>query len=261
MRVSDELTFVHEGDTPTLAAAAVCEQGTARYFWKESWASGFIDGAAASAITLPAVEKGGIYTCLVFDAYGNGAEICYEVVNMDAIRYAWSEDRSGCTASYGDASPEITENGAVSAVTVPPTCTASGKAVYTAVFTNPRFTAQTLEEELEPIGHAPAEAVRENETEASYDLVVYCGVCGAELSRETVKTGPTVVPGDVNGNGKVETADARLALRRAIGLEKYPEGSVEFLACDVTGDGSVGTNDARFILRRAIGLQDPGIVW
>jgi len=41
-------------------------------------------------------------------------------------------------------------------------------------------------------GHTESEAVTENETEAtctengSYDAVVYCGVCGEELSRETV---------------------------------------------------------------------------
>ena len=44
--------------------------------------------------------------------------------------------------------------------------------------------------------HVPGEAVRENvndpgcETEGSYDEVVYCTVCGEELSRETKKTEP-----------------------------------------------------------------------
>ena len=70
-----------------------------------------------------------------------------------------------------------------------------------------------------------------------------------------------VKPGDVDFNGKVDTADARLALRRAINLETYAEGSPEFIACDVTKDGKVGTDDARFILRHAIGLTDPGIDW
>ena len=72
---------------------------------------------------------------------------------------------------------------------------------------------------------------------------------------------PVIVKGDNDGNGKVETSDARLALRRAIGLEKYPEGSCEFIACDVDESSDVGTDDARFILRRAIGLKDPEINW
>ena len=46
--------------------------------------------------------------------------------------------------------------------------------------------------EIAALGHTPAEAVKENEkaatcTEAgSYDSVVYCSVCGEEISRETV---------------------------------------------------------------------------
>ena len=72
---------------------------------------------------------------------------------------------------------------------------------------------------------------------------------------------PEVLPGDVDGNSKVDTADARLALRQSIGLEKYAEDSREFKACDVTKDGKVGTEDARFILRHAIGLTDAGITW
>ncbi len=72
---------------------------------------------------------------------------------------------------------------------------------------------------------------------------------------------PEVLPGDVDGNGKIETKDARLALRCSIGLEKYEAGSPEYLACDVTKDGKVGTDDARFILRKSVGLKDPEITW
>ena len=70
---------------------------------------------------------------------------------------------------------------------------------------------------------------------------------------------PTVVKGDVDGNGKIETADARLALRCSIGLESYAADSREFKAADVDGKGGVTTSDARYILRKSIGLTDPGI--
>ena len=63
--------------------------------------------------------------------------------------------------------------------------------------------------------------------------------------------------GDVDGDGNITTADARLALRRAIGLEKYEKGSAQFRACDVDKDGSVTTGDARLILRAVVGLEDP----
>ena len=94
-----------------------------------------------------------------------------------------------------------------------------------------------------------------------------CAVCGtvetAVIPKGSKLTDPSAhyTPGDVDGNGKVETADARFALRRAIGLEKYPEGSREFLACDVNKDGKAGTDDARYILRHSIGLKDPAISW
>ena len=72
---------------------------------------------------------------------------------------------------------------------------------------------------------------------------------------------PEFKPGDVDGNGKIETTDARLALRCSIGLEKYEAGSPEYLACDVNKDNKVGTDDARFILRKSVGLKDPEITW
>ena len=67
------------------------------------------------------------------------------------------------------------------------------------------------------------------------------------------------VPGDVDCDGAVGTADARLALRKAIGLESYAENSRAFRAADADGNGAVDTADARLILRRAIGLTDPEI--
>ena len=52
----------------------------------------------------------------------------------------------------------------------------------------------TVQKEIPALGHTPAETVRENELAAtcvaggSYDSVVYCTVCKAELFRETVET-------------------------------------------------------------------------
>ena len=65
----------------------------------------------------------------------------------------------------------------------------------------------------------------------------------------------TGVPGDVSGDGVVTAEDARLALRAAVGLENYEEGSAEFLAADATKDGAITAEDARLILRAAVGLD------
>ena len=71
------------------------------------------------------------------------------------------------------------------------------------------------------------------------------------------ETETDVMLGDVDMDGKITASDARLALRRAVDLETYPEGSKEFIACDVDHDGKVTANDARSILRAAVDLEDP----
>ena len=62
-----------------------------------------------------------------------------------------------------------------------------------------------------------------------------------------------VVLGDVDGNGEINVADARLALRQAVSLENL--NGVYLFAGKVGGD-SVGVSEARKILRAAVGLDD-----
>lgn len=78
-----------------------------------------------------------------------------------------------------------------------------------------------------------------------------------DLALTDKNTPPDYIPGDVDGDGKISSADARLALRRSVNLENYPEGSVQYLACDVDADGEVTSADARLILRASVGLEDP----
>ena len=61
------------------------------------------------------------------------------------------------------------------------------------------------------------------------------------------------VAGDVNGDGKVTTADAREALRAAVGLENLTDAQKK--KADADGDGKVSTSDARELLRKATGLD------
>ena len=60
---------------------------------------------------------------------------------------------------------------------------------------------------------------------------------------------------DVDRNGAVTTADARYALRAAVGLDEYPPYSLYFRHADADGSGSITTSDARIILRVAVGLE------
>ena len=91
-------------------------------------------------------------------------------------------------------------------------------------------------------------------TAAPGEQMRVCTVCGQKETQTIPQLTPTVLPGDVNQDGRVTAADARLALRRAVGLETYEEGSEKFLACDANGDGRITASDARLILRAAVGL-------
>ncbi|MBR5496985.1 MAG: dockerin type I repeat-containing protein [Clostridia bacterium] len=80
-----------------------------------------------------------------------------------------------------------------------------------------------------------------------------------------VKPGYLVIPGatedgkyllgDVNLDGRINAADARLALRISARLEDYPDvADVVFKNSDVNGDGIITAADARIILRVSAGL-------
>ncbi|MBQ2920052.1 MAG: discoidin domain-containing protein, partial [Oscillospiraceae bacterium] len=73
-------------------------------------------------------------------------------------------------------------------VVTAPTCTESGYTTYTCTVCGDSYVG----DEVAALGHTEGEVARENEvvptctTAGSYDIVVYCTVCGEEVSRETV---------------------------------------------------------------------------
>ena len=110
--------------------------------------------------------------------------------------YKWKEDYSKCTAiskcSHCPKKDKVKSKRVEKKVTFA-TCTEGGSITYTAIFRNKKLNT-SITVETPALDHTPAEAVRENEVAAtctakgSYDRVVYCAVCKAELSRETVET-------------------------------------------------------------------------
>lgn len=62
----------------------------------------------------------------------------------------------------------------------------------------------------------------------------------------------SALPGDADLDGNVTAADARIALRAAVGLEIVTQLLLRLT--DMDGDGSITAADARSILRRAVGL-------
>ena len=61
------------------------------------------------------------------------------------------------------------------------------------------------------------------------------------------------VPGDANGDGVVDTEDALIILRAAMGIEGDAEALLE--NCDVNEDGVIDTVDALLVLRMAMGIE------
>jgi uncharacterized protein YcbK (DUF882 family) len=61
------------------------------------------------------------------------------------------------------------------------------------------------------------------------------------------------IKGDVDGNGKITAADARLALRASAKLENLTDKQKK--SADIDGDGKVTAKDAREILQKASGKK------
>ena len=137
-----------------------------------------------------------IMTISVFVSVPFAAEAYYLCGNheMGTRTYTWTDYRmcygySQCIhcdyqrASYANITSELTKA---------PKCTEKGMRTYTATFIDDLFTPQTKTEEVDALGHSPAEKAVENEVPAtctntgSHDEVVYCAVCEEELERTTI---------------------------------------------------------------------------
>ena len=100
-------------------------------------------------------------------------------------------------------------------------------------------------------------ALREME-DGSYYLPKLYAYSGTESLKALQDAGYDVAEmpklADVDGNGRVEAADARLALRLAVRLDTETDPRYVH-AADVNGDGKVTPEDARTILRLVVELE------
>ena len=82
---------------------------------------------------------------------------------------------------------------------------------------------------------------------------IYLVADGGSFGTVTAKfTGEEVIPGDANGDGIVDSSDALLLLRYAMGMINIDPHFLE--ACDMNGDGSVSADDALIVLRTVMGI-------
>ena len=126
-------------------------------------------------------------------------ETTTETINATGHSYAlskwiWSKDYNSATALFvcqNDGAHAETKDAVITSKTTNPTCIADGKTVYTASVEFEGKTYTDAKESAIAASHQPGTTVEENrknptcETTGSYDIVVYCTVCGEELSRTT----------------------------------------------------------------------------
>lgn len=74
------------------------------------------------------------------------------------------------------------------------------------------------------------------------------------MSVAIVTCSAAVRKGDINGDGRVTAADARLVLRAAARVDKLSDAAMAL--AEVTGDGRVTAADARKILRVAAKVDE-----
>ena len=151
-----------------------------------------------------------------------------------------------CGITFTERMPVITEADYTIEEWSVPDCTESGWTLYTWLDTY--YGQISFYAEQPALGHTPGDAVTENgDGEGCYDEVVYCTVCGGEVSR--VHHTPGIL-GDVNGDGYVDSDDAALILKYDVGLIDEMNETLG----DVNGDGYVDSDDAALILKYDVGL-------
>ena len=72
---------------------------------------------------------------------------------------------------------------------------------------------------------------------------------------KAIETLTVIVPGDNDGDGAVSSADARSALRAAVGLDKMNDWQMSASDVEEMDKKEISSADARYILRAAVGLE------
>jgi predicted RNA-binding Zn-ribbon protein involved in translation (DUF1610 family) len=128
------------------------------------------------------------------ETYAKGDELVAPALPETAVgelthtTYAWDTELPATVtgnATYQVVSTEEEHDFSIAHVTKMPTCSEKGVMTYTC-----SVCGATTTDEIEKSAHVEGTAVRENEVpatceaEGSYDEVIYCTVCKAEISRE-----------------------------------------------------------------------------
>ncbi|MBR3869283.1 MAG: InlB B-repeat-containing protein [Clostridia bacterium] len=152
-----------------------------------------------------------------------------------------------------------TEHDHVAVVTTP-SCTEQGYTTYTCTECGNTYIADYIN----ATGHTPGEWEVVTPANVGVDglEIQKCSVCDEKVDERVIPALPEENPkpdvpeytlGDVNGDNKVNAADARIVLRVSAQLENL-EGDY-LLAADINKDGKINASDARKILRVSAQLE------
>jgi len=144
---------------------------------------------------------------------------------------------------------------------VKPTCTVNGNVehykctVCNTLFSDAAGKTAITDVTVKATGHSyewvvtkPAEVGKPGEQAYT------CKVCKDVKEKKPIAAlEPDYMLGDVDMNGEIKAADARLALRASVGLETLSE--IQKKAADVDKNGEIKAADARLILRASVGLE------
>ncbi len=222
-----EMKHIHTGGTATCNASAVCEICSQPYGSINADAHKWNSGAITTTATCK-IEGVKTYTC------------------QHDSKHTYTE-KLGLNASNHKNTKNVSE--------VKATCSTVG---YTAgVYCNDcaKYISGHKETPKNTSNHVNTKTVPE--TPATLDKVgytegVYCNDCEKYISGHK-EIPVTVNLGDVDGDGKISAADARLALRASVGLENLSDLQEE--AADIDSDKKISAADARMILRASVGLE------
>ena len=106
--------------------------------------------------------------------------------------------------------------------------------------------------EIEMLGHNPGDWETVEDAQIGKDGLMRqkCTRCGDVLDEKIVPAlveKPKNTLGDVNNDGKVTAADARLVLRMSAKIDSYSDEQIAYL--DLNKDGKITAADARILLR------------
>ncbi len=269
-----EMTHIHTGGTATCMASAVCQVCSQSYGSINTEAHKWDNGTITTTATCKVIGVK-TYTCqhnskhtytedMTLDSSNhintkNVAEIKATCITNGVTAGVYCNDCevyiSGCKETPKDTSNHINTKNVAE---IKATCITNGATA--GVYCNDCKTYISGYKELAKdtsnhVNTKKVSATPATTENAGYTEGVYCNDCKKYISGHKEIPVLSLAIGDIDGDGNITAADARLALRASVALENLDE--VQKKAADADGDGNITAADARLILRASVGLEDP----